>query len=91
MFQYFHYSNYARDNSPFDTPYYFMIQSDGQKIYKGIHESHDLHLKVLIVKTNNSNDENINELIKKESYIFKLGINKEEDNNKNPNLVVKMI
>lgn len=83
------FNNYAGGYSLFDIPDYFIIQGEGQKIYKGTRESHNLHLEEIIVKSKDFNDENLDEF-KKESYIFNLGINMEEPDNKNPNLLVEM-
>ena len=88
---YFHitFNNYAGIGSLFDIPDNFIIQGEGQKIYKGTREINNLHLEEVIVKNNDFLDSNDNEL-KKERYIFNLGINMEDPDNKKPSLEVEM-
>lgn len=88
---YFHitFNNYAGSESLFDIPDNFIIQGEGQKIYTGTREIHNLHLEEVIVKNNDFYDSNDNGL-KKERYIFNLGINMEEPDNRNPNLEIQM-
>ncbi|WP_295841434.1 T6SS immunity protein Tli4 family protein [uncultured Apibacter sp.] len=83
------FTNYAGSESLFDIPDNFIIQGEGQKIYQGTRESNNLHLEEIIVKNNDFLDSNDNGL-KKERYIFNLGINMEEPDNKNPNLEIRM-
>lgn len=83
------FTNYAGSESLFDIPDNFIIQGEGQKIYKGTREINNLHLEEVIVKNNDFLDSNDNGL-KKERYIFNLGINMEEPDNKHPKLEIKM-
>ena len=83
------FTNYAGSESLFDIPDNFIIQGEGQKIYKGTREINNLHLEEVIVKNNDFLDSNDNGL-KKERYIFNLGINMEEPDNKHPKLEIEM-
>lgn len=83
------FTNYAGRESLFDIPDNFIIQGEGQKIYKGTREINNLHLEEVIVKNNDFLDSNDNGL-KKERYIFNLGINMEEPDNKHPKLEIEM-
>ena len=83
------FTNYAGSESLFDIPDNFIIQGEGQKIYKGTREINNLHLEEVIVKNNDFLDSNDNGL-KKERYIFNLGINMEEPDNRNPSLEIQM-
>lgn len=83
------FTNYAGSESLFDIPDNFIIQGEGQKIYKGTREINNLHLEEVIVKNNDFLDSN-GDGLKKERYIFNLGINMEDPDNKHPKLEIKM-